>query len=416
MKKQILLLMIISVIYIISNTIYAQSGWFQQNSGTTFDLKDVQFLNLNTGFAVGNNASGGAGILLRTTDGGTTWTSIYNNPSQLLYATYFNDANTGSITGASPNHIQRTTNGGSSWTTQLNSVPSSILKILYINSSSATAISSSFIYSTTNSGTNWISKLSLNEAGYSDIAFINANTGFVVGSNGVGKTTNGGVNWTSGGAIGSFLGISNLDGLNILCCGYTVSGIKKSTDGGNNFFTVLDGSIFNTIFTSIKYLDINNAVSVGENGKIIKSSNSGINWVQQQSNVTSNLNRVFFVNSLTGWIVGNGGVILKTTTGGVTVGINPITTNIPNAYVLEQNYPNPFNPSTSIAWKLPTSEFVTIKIYDENGKEISTLVNESLRAGEYKINFDGDKLASGIYFYCINAGEFINSKRMVLVK
>ncbi|MBX7047321.1 MAG: T9SS type A sorting domain-containing protein [Ignavibacteria bacterium] len=93
-------------------------------------------------------------------------------------------------------------------------------------------------------------------------------------------------------------------------------------------------------------------------------------------------------------------------------------TAIPLEYKLSQNYPNPFNPTTKINYEIKNAGFVTLKIYDLLGREIVQLVNETKDAGRYSIDFNASKymLASGIYFYRIKAGEFIDTKRMVLVK
>lgn len=88
---------------------------------------------------------------------------------------------------------------------------------------------------------------------------------------------------------------------------------------------------------------------------------------------------------------------------------------IPTSYSLT-NYPNPFNPSTTINYQLPESGYVTIKVYDMLGKEIATLVNESKNAGSYNVHFDASKLTSGVYVYTITANNFIQSKKMLLVK
>ena len=107
----------------------------------------------------------------------------------------------------------------------------------------------------------------------------------------------------------------------------------------------------------------------------------------------------------------------KTETDGVTGnGENEITTSLPTEFSLSQNYPNPFNPSTVINYELPSSNFVTLKIYDLVGKEVATLMNEKLDAGRYTATFNGSNLASGMYFYKISAGNFTFVKKMVLIK
>ena len=88
----------------------------------------------------------------------------------------------------------------------------------------------------------------------------------------------------------------------------------------------------------------------------------------------------------------------------------------PNSYNLAQNYPNPFNPVTTIKYSIPTSEFVTVKVYDVLGNQIETLVDEYKPGGSYEVNFDASNLSSGVYFYKIQAGEYINVKKMILLR
>lgn len=87
-----------------------------------------------------------------------------------------------------------------------------------------------------------------------------------------------------------------------------------------------------------------------------------------------------------------------------------------NEFSLSNNYPNPFNPATVISYSIPQSCFVTIKIFDALGREVKTLVNEEKPAGNYDIKFNADKLSSGLYFFKIKAGEFVQAKKMILLR
>jgi hypothetical protein len=89
---------------------------------------------------------------------------------------------------------------------------------------------------------------------------------------------------------------------------------------------------------------------------------------------------------------------------------------IPEEMVLGQNYPNPFNPVTTIEYSLPASNFVSIKVYDILGREIETLINEEKLPGNYKVEFNGESLASGIYFYTMQAGSFSMTRKLILLK
>ncbi|MDD5361231.1 MAG: T9SS type A sorting domain-containing protein [Ignavibacteria bacterium] len=98
-------------------------------------------------------------------------------------------------------------------------------------------------------------------------------------------------------------------------------------------------------------------------------------------------------------------------------GVTPITlTSIPTDYSLKQNYPNPFNPTTKINFAIPKQGLVTMKIYDVLGREVRTLVNEIKQVGNYSVEFNASDLASGVYFYKLDAGTFSDIKRMILIK
>ena len=98
-----------------------------------------------------------------------------------------------------------------------------------------------------------------------------------------------------------------------------------------------------------------------------------------------------------------------------TSGIGDETTGV-NNYSLKQNYPNPFNPSTRIQYAISSRQLVTLKVYDVLGKEIATLVNEEKSAGSYEIEFNASHLASGIYYYQLRAGDYVETKKMILLK
>jgi hypothetical protein len=88
----------------------------------------------------------------------------------------------------------------------------------------------------------------------------------------------------------------------------------------------------------------------------------------------------------------------------------------PITFELEQNYPNPFNPSTTVQYSLPKLSKVKIILFNLLGQEVATLVNEEKSSGNYKVNFDASNLPSGVYFYQLKAGNFIQTKKMILLK
>jgi hypothetical protein len=98
------------------------------------------------------------------------------------------------------------------------------------------------------------------------------------------------------------------------------------------------------------------------------------------------------------------------------VGINTVSSEIPDNFRLNQNYPNPFNPSTNITYQLKTGSFVNLKVFDILGKEILTLVNQKQNAGSYSVEFSAGSIPSGVYFYRLQAEGFSDVKRMILMK
>jgi hypothetical protein len=99
----------------------------------------------------------------------------------------------------------------------------------------------------------------------------------------------------------------------------------------------------------------------------------------------------------------------------VTTGISQIE-EVATTYSLAQNFPNPFNPTTNISFSIPKSNFVTVSVYDITGKLVQQLVNSNLNAGKYNATWDASNFASGVYFYKIQAGDFVEMKKMSLIK
>lgn len=93
-----------------------------------------------------------------------------------------------------------------------------------------------------------------------------------------------------------------------------------------------------------------------------------------------------------------------------------VSKTVPSDFTLMQNFPNPFNPSTLINYSIPRNSFVMLKVYDSNGSEVATLVSENKVSGNYTVNFNASDLASGIYYYTINAGSFREARKMILMK
>ena len=158
----------------------------------------------------------------------------------------------------------------------------------------------------------------------------------------------------------------------------------------------------------------NTGYVLGFKNRVLKSTDQGENW-NEYLDMDRPIYGIDFTDNNTGYIVGAGGMIMKTTNGGI-IGIENISSEIPSGFLLKQNYPNPFNPSTVIRYSLAENGFTTLKVYDLLGKTIAVLVNENQRTGSYSVDFNGLDLPSGIYFYKLSVNDFIETKKMVLLK
>ena len=128
-------------------------------------------------------------------------------------------------------------------------------------------------------------------------------------------------------------------------------------------------------------------------------------------NLTTYQYRIYAFNSII-----NSDTVYSDTVTIIVTSVGSTSLTFPKVYSLSQNYPNPFNPSTIIKYDVAKESFVSLKIYDMLGREVKTLVNEDKPAGSYEIKFNASNLSSGIYFYRIKAGEFVQSKKMILLK
>lgn len=381
----------------IIHTTNAGTTWLQQTTGTTIHLKDVQFIDSNIGWAVGDNNSHPVEyVIIKTTNGGTSWIQLISDTSIFCNALYFVDANTGWVVG-----------GKVVWDT--------------INN---TGYISPIIMKTTNGGTNWSFQIIPNvNVPLNDIYFLDDNIGFAVGGyviigwGGIGgllKTTDGGdswieqsLNWTS------LYGIAFSDTENGIIA--TASAlIYRTTDGGINWDsdTLGDWHIF-----SVTSSDLMHTWGVGRDysyqGIIQFSSDQGVTWTSQYT-FSGWPNSLFFIDSTMGWVAGEGGIILHTTNGGVTF-VDDETTQ-PTDFILSQNFPNPFNPSTTIKFAVPQTSQVLIKVFDVLGNEIETLVNQEKHSGTYEITWNAVNLPSGVYFYRLQAGSFVQTRKMILLR
>jgi len=164
------------------------------------------------------------------------------------------------------------------------------------------------------------------------------------------------------------------------------------------------------------------ASELNNKGFDIERSNDNAAWkvigVKEGMGTTTETHYYNFIDDISGLTQGKNYYRLKQVDYNGNYKYSAVTeiVKLPADYSLSQNYPNPFNPVTSINFAISNREFVTLKVYDVLGNEIATLVNEQKPAGEYDIDFNASSLSSGIYYYQLKAGDYIETKKMILIK
>jgi photosystem II stability/assembly factor-like uncharacterized protein len=204
---------------------------------------------------------------------------------------------------------------------------------------------------------------------------------------------------------------------------FPVTSILKTTNGGNTW----EGNLtpyFNFGVTNFNYLSLQNGWITTNNRNIFRTTNAGTAWDTLQNSLTLNevINNFEFFNSNISYGISLNHIYF-TNDGWVTYSIvDSIVTNVDNQHSLEtqfilyQNYPNPFNPTTVISYQIPVSGNVNLKVYDLLGREVVVLVDENKPAGKYEVEFDASQISSGVYYYKLTAGDFIQTNKMVLIR
>ena len=448
------------------------TNWNSITSGTTQNLNGISIINNSTAVVVGD-----AGTVLRTTDGGSSWQPASSNVSDNLISVSFNGVN--GIAGGTSQTLIYSTDAGATWTTsQTGFFGGGFYGVQMLDAVNAFAGGENSIFQplsgkSTDSGQNWqftAFYLNSNEGQLNDVYFFDLNngvgaSGVFTGEGAISTTTDGGANWTT---LPFFSGVlySVTFPANQTDIGYSVGMnglIIKTTDGGGSW-TVQPGGTSNSL-RSVTFADELTGYAVGEVGTILKTVTGGVIPVEFTSfnakiedrevqlswqTSTETNNSGFFIQRKTGssWenlgFVQGYGTSTESHTYDYTDNLNELnyTGKIyyrlkqvdydgavnyssiaeinyepkPNDFELDQNYPNPFNPATSIKFSVPEGTHVKMTVYDLLGNEVQTLVDEYKPAGTYSVKFNGSELTSGIYIYRMQAGDFVSTKRMVLIK
>jgi photosystem II stability/assembly factor-like uncharacterized protein len=400
----------------------------------TTGFNKIEFCDANNGWAQG--WSEGNNYFCVTSNGGNNWQRITNMNLNIVDDYHFLNPTTGWILDETTTQyrIGKTTDGGFSvMSTSTFDKSIYLYRIGYSNFNTIKLIGRrsnnpvyvNLILTTTNAGVTWSRDSVINSW---DLKYISESSAWSYNVDTIRRTTNNGVNWikiNTPVSIASHLSAIFLDENSCLLYRndtIITNTLYKTTNAGINWLTINVPNI-NLSNSSGKYFVLNNNslwVIGTENifcPILYKSSNGGLNWTTDRPGISPNkyIRSVYFTNQNTGWVVGDWGEILKTTNSGNVFASN-ISKEIPSSFSLSQNYPNPFNPITNVKFSIIKAEQVKLIVYDIMGREVQTVVNESMKPGTYEARFDGSQLTSGVYFYKLVTGNFTETKKMLLIK
>ena len=354
------------------------------DNNTCPTVEDLCFLNDKLGFAAHRNRA-----VSKTTDGGETWTQIMKDTMATAvnnYGVQFINEDIGFVVGKAGSDVSafyKTLDGGKNWlTTIANPELSNELNTLYFfdeNNGVVAGDESAFAY-TTDGGESWhksvLNNMPAGNHDFNEVEFLNSTFGL------------------AGGEV-----------------------LTKSNDGGKTW-TYVDVPDLPKKIYSLEIVDEQTWYVTGSK-YLLKTTDGGATWsdIINLDVVTASTNYSLLIDSYNHpWV--SCGLSEVYTTSSPHVDVKSIGANIPNEFTLGQNYPNPFNPTTKIKYSIPSasSDDVVLKVFDLLGQEVITLVNEVQKSGTYEVEFDANKLTSGIYIYTLQNAGLLKSRKMLLIK
>ncbi len=389
-------------------------------------IYNITFPSVNTGYAAGFD-----GLMLKTTDGGSTWIPKYVSHDQRcpkVNDLHFVNDNTGYFARAY-GMISKTTDGGESWTTirecQLSSL-TSIYAVDFLNENfgiitGRTYTDEEIIYKTTDGTTfeditgNFFDELY-------DVKILDENNIVFVGDDLLAAYSDDGCSTfkyapvTGASPDDSTEAFNRLDIKGDIGLAVGNNMIFKTSDAGKSWFKSLTDSV-DVTFENIYLVDETRYYVVGEDS-VYHTTDGGSTWFNIADNtvIDRDLKGITWESTSNAiWLCGNNTNIYSGESPYV-VSVEMTSPAIPEKFELSQNYPNPFNPETTIKYSIPTEGKVSLNIHNALGELVAELINNRQAAGSYSVEFNAEGLSSGIYYYSLNFNGKTNTSKMVLLK
>jgi|WetSurSiteA1Bulk_404760.scaffolds.fasta_scaffold00523_4 photosystem II stability/assembly factor-like uncharacterized protein len=439
------------------------ANWVEINNGLSLKSANSIHLNDNNKLYVSTNAG-----IFSSTNNGDNWTNINNNFIHSTINTLLSGSNSKIFAGTFFGGLYRSDDKGNNWAAinngiSFNGFTDGNINDIVENSAGYLFASAGYweseIYRSSDDGENWEQSLGYSQTNSSYIGSLAVNSDgdvyagtyaklmhsedngvnwtainlpfayevasvainpynhiFVAAyTEGVYRSTDNGVTWSLIGFQNNWMKVLEINSNGIIFAG-TEDGLFRSSDNGNNWTQITTFQVRDVTFNK-------NGLVYVSSDKVYRSTNNGDNWTEISTGLPD-----AYIHSLA--VDADGYIFAGTLNNGVYRSLESTTSvgddNLisPNTFSLEQNYPNPFNPSTTIRYNIPTviasetkqSQMVTLKVFDILGNEVATLVNEEKPAGSYEVKFNASGLSSGIYFYKLQAGSLVETKKMTLLR
>jgi photosystem II stability/assembly factor-like uncharacterized protein len=403
--KSVLLLAFLSLVILFHPT-ELQAQW---------QLRGLNGQNVHSLYANGNLTYAGtqtSGFYI-STDNGVSWTQQNNGLTNSHVKTFALSGSNLFAGTNGPAGVYLTTNNGGNWVIVNSGISNTSIHALEFNGTILLAGSNGGgVFQSTDNGATWLASIN----GLSNLAvhalLVAGNRVFAGTDGGVFLSTNNGANWSLPATSPGNLRSLATRGSDIFAAA-NGTGVFKSTDNGDTWFAA-NGGLTNTSVRVIISSGIN--LFAGTNGGgVYLSTNSGTSWSQINAGLDS-LSILSLTSNSTTLYAGaqTGGVWTRPLSQVVAVDESGPAT--PTSFSLKQNYPNPFNPTTTLSFAIPSSSFVTLKVFDVLGREVATLVNETKAAGIHFVDWNAVGHPSGLYFYRLSANGITELKKMMLLK
>ncbi len=326
----------------------------------------------------------GRGMICRSTNSGASWQSADTSAYTIVSCFAISGSNIFAGATGAGSGVSLSTNNGTSWAAINNGLKNFGVNSLAVSGANLLAGTDGGIYLSTNNGTNWQTADSGFPGGGRVHALVTSDTNRFAGTDfGVYRSTNNGTSWSLVDA-GMPDYVHNSGWITALA-------INPNGTGSTNLFA---GTAFDGVFLS---------------------TNNGTSWTSVNAGLTNDT-VVALAVSATSLFAGTSNGVWRRPLSEMITSVDRVTDEIPHEFLLDQNYPNPFNPSTSIRYSLQDRSDVTLIVFNVLGQQVAELVNSEMEAGYHEVRFDASHLASGVYFYRLTAGRFVELKKLLLLR